>query len=214
MLEPIRIQIFHDVLCGWCCVAASRVRALRAELGDAVDVQWRPYPLRPDVALSTHELARVAQKVRRASREPDSGWITPLLWEGRDPPTSSLLPLIAAEAALLQGPAHQDAFLARMRLAAFRDGINIGRRDVILELAQLAGLDLSRFIVAFDSEQTAQAVELSHRDAVRRGVQAVPAVTFGDEWLLTGVRELSEYREVLRRFLARRGATGPLTILH
>jgi len=40
-----------------------------------------------------------------------------------------------------------------------------------------------------------RAVEDSRRDAVVHGVRAVPALVIGDEWLLTGVREIHEYRE-------------------
>jgi predicted DsbA family dithiol-disulfide isomerase len=114
--------------------------------------------------------------------------------------------LLAAEAARAQGRGAQRALLSRLREAALRGEINVARRDVILEMASSAGLDMERFCLDFDAPETLRAVERSRCQAMRHGVRAVPAVVLGGEWLISGVRELHEYREVLLHFLERCGA--------
>lgn len=198
------ILFFHDVLCSYCAVTAERLRALQQELGEAIEVSLRPFPLRSAEARpSEKELRRLARQVRAAARAPECAGYQTGLWLGGDPPLSTLPPLLALEAALLQGPAAQARLFDKLRAAAFRDGVNISRSDVLFECASAVGLDLPRFGAAFESPVTARSVELSHRDAFAHGIRALPAVVIGDEWLLTGVRELDEYREALGSWVER-----------
>jgi predicted DsbA family dithiol-disulfide isomerase len=213
MPERITIYYFHDVLCGYCTVAAERLRVLEQEFGDALQIVPRSYPLRPEETILTdRDLKRLMRHVRSAAREPEGRGMTPSIWR-EDPPRSSMPPLIASEAARLQGPRAQDLLLQRLRTAAFFGGINVARTDVILEAAASVGLDMARFSAAFNSDATRRAVELSLRDALQHGVRAIPAIAIGDEWLMTGLRDLSEYREVLLRWLQR--GSGPRSrVLH
>ena len=215
MSKPIRLLFFHDVLCGMCCVAAERLDRVEAEFGGLLVVEPRPYPLRREAAAPCgRDLRRQVRLVQRAIREPEGAGLSPALWSGIDPPQSSLPPLLAAEAALLQGSGAQRALLARLRTAALRDGVNVARRDVLLELAAASGLEMERFCTAFDAPATLHAVERGRHEALRHGVRAVPAIVIGDEWLLSGVRELHEYREVLLHWLERRGGGQSARVLN
>ena len=140
-----------------------------------------------------------------------AGFITPttgtieLDGEVISSPQSSLPPLLALEAARLQSRCAQQALALRLREAAFLFGVNVARRDVLLELAAATGLQMDRFAVALDAPATLRAVEQSRLQAIRHGVRAVPAVVVGREWPMSGVRELHEYRDVLMRWWDRRG---------
>jgi predicted DsbA family dithiol-disulfide isomerase len=202
MSEPVRLQLFHDALCAWCAVAVERVFALERDFGDLLSVTLRPFPLRPDEQLvGRPEAAKVSRHLKRAAREPEGQGMVADLWQGDDRPLSSMPPLIALEAALVQGRDAQRAFLRKLHENALKRGINVARRDVLFELASTVGLDVPRFALAFDSSATARAVELSHREALGRGVRAIPAIAVGEDWLLTGARPLCEYREVVRGWM-------------
>ncbi len=206
MSLKVPVYFFHDVLCAYCVVTAERLRLLQAEFGDALELTLRPFPLRfGDTRLEARDVKRLVRTVRKAAKEPEGAGMTPEIWLSEDPPISSLPPLLAVEAALLQGRTAQDRLVTRLRNAAFRAGVDVTRRDVLLEVAAASGLDMTRFIAAFDAQATARAVELSHRDGVLHGVRAIPAVTIGDSWMMTGIRELSEYRDALARFLDEKG---------
>jgi len=213
MLRRIPVLFFHDVLCAYCGITAERLSQLRREFGELLDISLRAYPLRlDDKVLTDKDLRRLARHVRIASREPEGTGYSAGIWLNGDPPPSSLPPLIALEAARAQGPAAQEALASRLRSAAFRAGLNVCRRDVILEAAVAAGLDVSRLASSLDLRSSARAVESSHQDAVGHGVRAIPSVVVGEEWMLTGVRETSEYRDVLFRWLERHGGRPARTI--
>ncbi|HZX64687.1 MAG TPA: DsbA family protein, partial [Myxococcales bacterium] len=144
---PVEVVLFHDVLCSWCYVADARLESLRDEYGNAVKWSLRPYPLRPESQIPGKKERQVlARHYRRIAKETEGEGVKPDLWIGEDPPSSSLPPLVALEAALPQGYEKQHELLLRMRRAAFLDGINVSRRDVQVELAAGAGLDVPRFL--------------------------------------------------------------------
>ena len=125
----------------------------------------------------------------------------PDLWIGEDPPSSSLPPLVALEAALLvHGPVMERELLRAMRRAAFIEGINISRRDVQLELASRVGLDLHSFVEALDETSLEQSVNDSAEEAESLGIHGVPALVIGGEWLMQGCRDASEYRHVIDKY--------------
>jgi predicted DsbA family dithiol-disulfide isomerase len=215
MPNRIEISFFHDVLCAYCGVTAERLRVLRQEFGGALTVNLRPYPLRPEEqVLGEKELRRIASHVREAAKEPECKGMVADVWLRGKPPRSSMPPLIAAEAALLQGAREQEALVARLRTAAFHGGLDITRRDIILETASSVGLNMPRFTAAFDARATARSIEISLRDAIHHGVRAAPAITIGDEWLLTGVRTLEEYREVVLKWMERRSGAHNVRVVH
>lgn len=208
MVEPVQLNFFHDVLCAFCSVTAERLRQIELEFGDLVHLEYKPFPLRlEDAAPSGRDLRRQVRWIKRAAKEPEGDGLSPSLWRGLDPPLSSLPPLVAAEAARHQGLCAQRRLLRRLREAALKCGVNVARRDVVLELASASGLDMDRFIAAYDAPATLRAVEASRGEALQHGVHALPSVVVGESWLLTGVRELHEYREVVLRWLQRCG--GP-----
>jgi predicted DsbA family dithiol-disulfide isomerase len=213
--EPVELVLFHDVLCSWCYVADARLDVLRDEYGNGVRWSFRPYPLRPDDQIpDKKERSLLARHFRRIAKEREGKGVKADLWTGEDPPSSSLPPLVALEAALPQGYERQHALLLKMRRAAFLDGINIARRDVQLELAARAGLDVPRFVERLDDPETEQSVIEAGDEAETLGIKGVPALVIGGEWLMQGCRELTEYRHVIDKYLRERASPAHLRIIH
>ncbi len=76
----------------------------------------------------------------------------------KDWPSTTLPAFEAAWCAFQQGEAVGRAFDLRIRRAFFAEGRNIGRREVMLDLAREAGLDLEHFIRLFNSSEARTAV--------------------------------------------------------
>ena len=194
--KPLQILVYQDVLCAWCFVADKRLEVLREELGSAVSWHARPYPLRTqDCVPSPWETKRWLRDIARARREPEGTRLSPELWSSSDPPRSSIPPLAALEAARLQGHEQRDRLAYALRRAALEQGINVSRSDVVLELASSVGLNMNRFAAAFQAIQARRLIVDEHRLAVGRGVKGVPALVLAGRWLLTGLKELTEYRQ-------------------
>ena len=211
----VELVLYHDVLCSWCYVADARLSYLRDEYGPMLRWSLRPYPLRPENQIPDKKQRSVlARHFRRVSREQEGKGVKPDLWTGQDPPSSSAPPLVALEAALPQGVELQRAFLAAMRRAAFLEGINVARRDVQLELASQVGLDVGRLVECLDDPRLEQEVNESVDEAEALGIKGVPALVIGSEWLMQGCRDLSEYRQVIDKYLRERVAAAQVRMMH
>ncbi len=77
---------------------------------------------------------------------------------GDDWPATTLPAFEAAWCAFQQGEAIGRDFDMRIRRAFFAEGRNIGRREVMVELAREAGLDMDRFTRSFDNGEARTAV--------------------------------------------------------
>lgn len=194
--KPVQIMVYGDPLCAWCYVAERRIELLSQEFGEAVRWLRRPYPLRPQEAVpSEKDRAEWIREIQRARKEPEGQNLTLELWTGADPPRSSIPPLAALEAAKLQGREAHDLLFRAIQRAALEQGVNVARTDVLLEIASRLGLEMNRFTAALSSPETKRLIHEEHRLASSRGVKGAPTLVIGRKWMLSGVREVSEYRE-------------------
>jgi predicted DsbA family dithiol-disulfide isomerase len=208
--------LYDDPVSPWCLVAERRVRAALEELPDAyAPLRIEPFPLRAEPrALTPSERRAFVRAAKKAAREPEARGVTPDLWLGRDPPHSTLPALAAVIAARLQGPAREVALREALRDAALIRGLDPTRRDVLLELAAAAGLDVARFDAALTAPSTEKRVLETLDDALGKGVETAPALVIGDEWLVAGARSADEYRRVLRRYATARLGLPNLRVVH
>jgi predicted DsbA family dithiol-disulfide isomerase len=51
-------------------------------------------------------------------------------------------------------------------------------------------------------------------EAEALGIKGVPALVIGGEWLMQGCRDLSEYRQVIDKYLRERASNSHLRVLH
>ncbi len=94
-----------------------------------------------------------------------------------DWPTTTLPAFEAAWSAAQQGEAQGHDYDLRIRRAFFAESRNIGRREVLLEIAQEAGLDIPRFTQMMDGEEARKAVLAEGRLGKERyGVRGTPTV--------------------------------------
>lgn len=214
--EPIPLVLYEDPLSPWCLVAERRVRAAMDDLAGGFALTLASFPTRvdDDRAMSRGELRELARSARKAAKEPEAAGTVPDLWLSRDPPLTSLPALNALAAARLQGKSHEAALRAAIREAALFRGLNVSRTDVLLELAERAGLDLAHFSGALVAPATARRVRDSVDEAIDRGIRGAPALVIADEWLVAGARPADEYRTILRRYTRSRLGLAPRRTLH
>jgi predicted DsbA family dithiol-disulfide isomerase len=200
--EPVPLVLYEDPLSPWCWIAERRIAAAVEELpGVFGPIRHAAFPLRVEpLPLTEGERRAWARRARKAAREPEGAGVRPDLWLSRDPPRSSVPPLAALAAARQQGAPREDALRAAIREAALVRGVNVARPDVLLELAERAGLDLARFTAAFGAPRAEDRVREALVAALDLGVERAPALVVGDEWLVSGPRSADEYRTLLRKY--------------
>jgi len=194
--KPLEILVYQDVLCAWCYIADLRLEALRKEFTGWVSFRQRSFPLRVEDTLpSEREVRGWVEEIERARQEPEGVRLSPALWTQGDPPRSSLSALAALEAARLQGPEKRDALARALQRAALELGVNVTRSDVVFELASALKLDMNRFTAAYEAPQTRRLLREEHTLASTRGVKSAPTIVLGGRWMVSGLKEIPEYRE-------------------
>jgi predicted DsbA family dithiol-disulfide isomerase len=205
----VPLVLHGDLLDPWCWLAEKRIAIAAEELhGRFAPLEQSPWPRRwePRAPTAAERRQRV-RELARAAREPDAPPFSPELWEGDGGPRTSAPPLVAVAAARMQGVVAAANMREALRTAALVCGIDVTRSDIIIEIASRAGLDLARFVPAFQAPGTERALRAQIEEACDRGVEIGPALVIGEEWLLSGLRSLREYRTVLKQYLAKRGGT-------
>jgi predicted DsbA family dithiol-disulfide isomerase len=180
-----------------------RLRKVKAQFGDRVDIVVKSFPLRPEPDPSvTFKGTSREEGWRRASAMGAADGAAFRLWDRDDYATWSLPALEAAKCAALQGPAAFDRMDEALFRAFFQETRNISRREELLPVAEAAGLDLPRFLADFDSGRTRAQVVEDYVEAVRRyGIRGVPTVIFNDSAKLVGAHPLDAYLAAVARFL-------------
>lgn len=130
MATPIKVEVFFDYACPFVWAAATWLQDVGEQLGDELRVTWRSFPL------------------EQVNSENGPEW---KLWEQPDEYRSrGLLAFRGAAAARLQG---DDAFLRYHHALLFLKNIEAlehGKRSTVIQAAERAGLDPSRFEADLD----------------------------------------------------------------
>ncbi len=120
-----------------------------------------------------------------------------------DPPASSYPACLAVKAAELQGRGEE--MLYTLREAVMANGRNIARREIILELAGGAGLDVALFSKDLSGDLALQALREDLNEAASKGIQRFPTVIIARSGrpglLFTGYRPADVWQTMLEEYL-------------
>ena len=155
-----------------------RLHRVIAEYEGRVRVQVRPFPL--EVAGSGPAPRDILEQEwwLAAIQEPAADFAP---YEGGDWPATTLPAFEAAWCAFRQGEEAGRDYDLRVRRAFFAEGRNIGRRQVLLEIAEEAGLDARHFEHTFKSGKAREAVLKEWRSGKERyRVRGTPTVMLSD----------------------------------
>ncbi len=102
-------------------------------------------------------------------------------FQGNDWPATTLPAFEAAWCAEQQGDEVGRAYDLRVRRAFFAESRNIGKRDVLVEIAREIGLDMPHFMQMFDSDEPRkQVLELGRRGKEEFRVRGTPTLMLPD----------------------------------
>ena len=198
VLEPaMEVEIWSDVVCPWCYVGKRRFEAALAGFAhrDQVRVTWRAFELDPAApAVKDGEYAeRLAAKYRfgvdearkMISRMVETGAVNGLSLRfdiakaGNTFDAHRLLHLARARGM-------QDELYERLLAAYFTEGVPVGDREALAELAAEAGLNPDEVRKVLDGDAYAADVREDEGQARRLGISSVPFFVFGRTYALAG----------------------------
>ena len=212
-MPPLRVLVYSDFLCPWCWNAATRLAAVEAALGGAVELEWRSFLLRP-----RPDPARRGPEALEKFRHYTRGWLQVAEDEPRapfqvwasdaGPPSHSVPPQLAAKAAMALGPASGRRMRERLFRAYFAESRDISDPDALLALWLELGLPRAEFDRCADPALL-RGVLAEHHEAEALGATGVPAARLdGDDFVLMGAQPEATYLRWLHRALEARSAAS------
>ncbi|MCC5955420.1 MAG: DsbA family oxidoreductase [Natronohydrobacter sp.] len=202
----ISLDIYSDPICPWCYIGKARLdRALESRPYHPFEIRWHPFQLNPDMAANGMERAeymalkfgddagvlKAYRPVIEAAQEAGVTLNLPAIT--RTPNTLDAHRLI--HWAGLEG--RQNAIVAALFRAYFREGRDIGGRDTLLELARESGLDstLTQRLLATDAD--ADRIRDADRMARARGITGVPFFIVDKQYAVSGAQPVQVWQNVI-----------------
>lgn len=202
--RAVRFIVWSDYLCPWCWVASQRLLRLEEEFRGRVEIDWRPYLLRP-----TPRGPRDLERFRKYTES----WLRPgaeadvdsfRVWSSNAPPPSHSLPAhqLARIAADTSPAAFRGVHAAIMR-AYFWQNRDISSFDVLRSIWLDQGLPREAFERARASE-VESAILAAFEAAREQGVTGVPAMRrIDNDSIIVGAHPEELYRRWIERSLER-----------
>ncbi|WP_441250857.1 DsbA family oxidoreductase [Kitasatospora sp. McL0602] len=215
----MKVEIYSDIACPWCYIGKRRFeQALdRFDGKDGVEVVYRPYQLVPDApAEATPHRAWLAERYGPQSVAMDARVAELGLAEGITYDFDAalhantflghrLLHLAEAE----YGAAVQGELKEALLKAHFTDGVDVGDREQLVEVAATAGLDRARVTAYLAGDEGTAEVRAQLAEARGAGISAVPTFVFEGKWAVQGGQEAETFLRVLQQVAAETSAETP-----
>ncbi len=202
----IRLDIWSDPICPWCLIGKAQLdRALESRPAHPFAIHWQPFQLNPDMppegmardaylALKFGDAQGVLDAYRPVVEAAEAAGVTlDLPAITRTPDTLNAHRLI--HWAGLEG--RQNAMVAALFRAYFRQGRDIGDLETLAEIAEGIGMDraMTARLLASDADRD---TILERACAARaRGMQGVPCFILDGQHVLTGAQPAELWQQVI-----------------
>ena len=202
----IKLDILSDPICPWCLIGKTHLdRALEAQPDHPFEIEWHPFQLNPDMPADGMDrrdyleakfggkdqavavYSRIAEAAEAAGLAIDLGSIA------RTPNTLDAHRLI--HWAGLEG--RQTAVVSALFRAYFQEGRDIGAQDVLLDIAEAAGLDREMITRLLQSDADADDIRARDAHARARGVTGVPTFVIAGQHVLPGAQPPELWAQVI-----------------
>ncbi|MEH0822120.1 MULTISPECIES: DsbA family oxidoreductase [unclassified Micromonospora] len=206
----MEIEIYADVVCPWCWIGKRRLEQALASYGGDVTVRYRPFQLDPTPVTEPRPLveALAAKFGGREGAESMFAHVTQVAaGVGLDMRFDRAVQANTFEAHRLirfateRGLAEET--VEALYAAHFTDGVDLGSRDALAELAVKVGLDEGEVRDHLDSPAGRREVAADLAAAQQLGVSSVPTFVLAGRYAVTGAQEpetlLAALSEVERR---------------
>jgi predicted DsbA family dithiol-disulfide isomerase len=219
-MNALTIEIYSDLICPWCYIGRRRLgEALkRLALSEPPNLVWRPFELNPDLPKSGLD--------RRAYRTTKFGsWERSQAMDREVAETGKALGLAFHYERVLVTPntldghrllwwardtGWQDALAEALFRAYFSEGRDLGKPEVLAEVAAEVGLPAEEALRFLQSDEGRDEVLADEREARRRGLNGVPFFFFNGIPAFAGAHPPGTFVEAFHRVLGTEAKTcGP-----
>ena len=169
----LHIDVWSDYVCPFCYLELPVLERLQGAFGPALNIQWRAFELRPDPVPTLEPAGEYLRTTWARAVYPMAERRGMRL---RLPPVQPRSRKALETAAYASENAQFDAMHRAIFKAFFEDGSDIGRIDVLLEIAASVGLDSTALRRALQDGRYTERVIEDETLAQRLAVSAVPTM--------------------------------------
>ena len=207
--SSLRVDIWSDVVCPFCYIGKKRLENVAREAGIALDIHWHSYELDPNAPVkhessntqrlakkygkSIEQMTQMQQQVAEmaASQGIDFQWQN--AQSGNSLNAHRIIHL--AQSHGLADAAEEAFFYAYMT-----EGLAIGEREVVQQIAARIGLDEAEINTVLDSERFTDAVRQDEQIAQQQlGISGVPFFIFNQQLGLSGAQPREVFLQALQQ---------------
>ncbi len=195
-MTKLEIDVVSDVVCPWCFLGKRKLDAAMKQVPNFdYEVRWRPFQLDPTIppeGKSRHEymsakfgqerIAEIHKRLEQAGAEEGVAFAFDKIT--RSPNTLDAHRLIR----WAQGSGKQSEVVDRLFTLYFCEGQDIGDREVLLRVAEEAGLDAATFARLYSEGVDIGTVREEISTAARMGVSGVPFFIFNGKYAVSGAQ--------------------------
>jgi len=192
--EPLRIDLFADVVCPWCFVGHERLARVLARTGRAARITHHPYMLDPHTPPEGDDIpARLQRKygvppeqlwARLEAEARKSGLELDLAKQRLSYPTARAHTLIRHA----EPKGTQDALVRDLYRANFIDARNINDPGVLADVAAPHGFAADEALRLVTDEEELAATREVAQQAAATGIGGVPFFVFGERLAVSGAQ--------------------------
>ena len=200
MSEKVRIDIVSDVVCPWCYLGKARLeKALSMMDGVNVEVHWRPYMLDPSIPREgvdrkDYMRKKFGEGPQLADAHQRLTSLGSQVGIAYDFDAISVAPNTMNAHRLIRwsdqaGPGIQDKVVTALFKAYFENGYDIGKDEVLIDIAAKSGMDadIVRQLLPSDAEEAGVVGEIAQ--AKQLGITGVPCFIFNQKFAVSGAQE-------------------------
>lgn len=191
MKSPLEVDYYTDVLCVWAWVAQHRIDKIEKEWGDRIRIQHHCVNVFGDTLNRIGEkwsdrggYAGFAEHVEESAAPYEFAPVNSHVWRDVRPNTSATAHLVMKAAELQKPAADASKLAAILRKSFFVDALDIGKQQVVLEIAASTGFDKVDLQARIESGQALAALVTDYENAKTLGIKGSPS------WVLNSGRQI------------------------
>ena len=195
-MQKLEIDVISDVVCPWCYLGKRKLDAAMKQVeAFTYDVRWRPFQLDPTIPpegiaraeymsrkFGPEKIAAIHARLEEAGQEEGLTFAFDKIT--RSPNTLDAHRLIR----WAQPSGKQSDIVERLFNLYFVEGQDIGDRNVLIDVARQAGLDVDLITRLFVEGVDIVPVQEEMSTAARMGISGVPFFIFGGKYAVSGAQ--------------------------
>jgi predicted DsbA family dithiol-disulfide isomerase len=195
-MQKLEIDVISDVVCPWCYLGKRKLDAAMKQVeAFSYDVRWRPFQLDPTIPpegiarseymsrkFGAEKIAAIHARLEEAGQEEGLSFAFDKIT--RSPNTLDAHRLIR----WAQPSGKQSDIVERLFKLYFVEGQDIGDRNVLIDVARQAELDVDLITRLFAEGVDIVPVQEEMSTAARMGISGVPFFIFGGKYAVSGAQ--------------------------